>query len=328
MKNLKISYIAVLLLSFLSFSCGGGSDTQMASGGIGGTGISQGPITEFGSIFVNGVQFDTTEATVTIDDQSASANDLDLGMFVTVKGTIDPNGLTGKAQTIDFEEDVKGPIDSIDIPSNTLVVMEQTVRVDSRTQFKEVSGFSALQVNDMLKVSGLPAANGIILATLIEVESEPFIPNQTQIEMIGTIQGLDTDNKIFFIGSQKVNYSGASFEDMIESDLINGLLLEAEGTRDLDGVLNATRIEKEEALPELEEGIELELDGFVTSFTNPSIFSVSSQAVETTSETSFKDGFAGDIALNVHLEVEGTVNAEGVLIAEKISFPDNEDDSD
>ena len=33
-------------------SCGGGG-SQIAGGGIGGTGISQGPITQFGSIFVN-----------------------------------------------------------------------------------------------------------------------------------------------------------------------------------------------------------------------------------------------------------------------------------
>ena len=50
--------IPVLLLAFLSFSCGiGGSD--FAGGGTGGTGISTGAISGFGSVVVNGVHFRT-----------------------------------------------------------------------------------------------------------------------------------------------------------------------------------------------------------------------------------------------------------------------------
>jgi len=320
MKKRWKSYIKLFLCSLLSFSCSGGDGTQTASGGIGGTGISQGPITEFGSIFVNGVEFETDGATVTIDDQAASDSGLKLGMFVTVKGTIEADGLTGQALTIEFEEDIEGPIDSIDLAGNTLVVMGQTVIVDSATKYENTSDLSALNPNDMVEVSGLLAAGGAIQATLIEFKSDPFTPDVTKIELKGVIQGLDLALEIFFIGPQQVKYTGATFEEMGEADLANGLFVEAEGTRAVSGVLNASRIEKEDEGPEAAEGVQLEIEGFVTSFTSASVFSVNGQAVQTTLSTSYEGGAADDIKLNARLEAEGIVDANGILIASEISF--------
>ena len=78
-------------------SCGGG--TQLAGGGIGGTGISQGAITGFGSIFVNGVEFNTSGATIIKDGNTVTQNDLKIGMVVTVDGSIDTS-TSGSATTV------------------------------------------------------------------------------------------------------------------------------------------------------------------------------------------------------------------------------------
>ncbi len=60
---------------------------QLATGGIGGTGISSGPITAFGSVFVNGVEYDIDQATLTRNGQPASGqNEYRIGEYVTVKG--------------------------------------------------------------------------------------------------------------------------------------------------------------------------------------------------------------------------------------------------
>lgn len=325
MIKLCKTYMPILLLASLSFSCGtGNSGEQTASGGIGGTGISQGPITAFGSIFVNGVKFETGEAIVTIDDLPGSDTELKLGMFVTVKGSIDADGITGTALTIDFEADIEGPIDGIDLLSNSLVVMNQTVIVDMFTKFENAGSLADLRENDMVEVSGLLAADGTIQATLIERRSEGFEPDVTEIELKGSIGGLNTSTKTFLIGTQIVNYSGAEFEDMIEAELANGLFVEAKGTRDLSGVLNATEIEKEDGgLGELEAGLEVEIEGLVTDFTSPSAFSVNGQAVITTLLTQFEGGTADDIHLNTRLEVKGKINENSVLVAEEIEFRQN-----
>lgn len=105
--------VALVFSVLICTSCGSGLDIAaqllLAAGGIGGTGISFGPITGFGSIFVNGVEFQTSGATIIIDGSPASEGDLKKGMVVTVQGTID--GDTGIATTILAESAVKGPVD-------------------------------------------------------------------------------------------------------------------------------------------------------------------------------------------------------------------------
>jgi len=73
--------------------CGSGGDGQIAGIDRGGApAVASGPISGFGSVIVNGIRFDTSEAIVTIDGQSGSTDDLAVGQIVTVHGTIDDNG--------------------------------------------------------------------------------------------------------------------------------------------------------------------------------------------------------------------------------------------
>ena len=63
MKRRRYQLLSVLLATLLSVSCqsggGGGGDSGVASGGIGGTGVtSSGTITGFGSVFVTENEFE------------------------------------------------------------------------------------------------------------------------------------------------------------------------------------------------------------------------------------------------------------------------------
>ena len=51
-------------------------------------------------------------------------------------------------------------------------------------------------------------------------------------------------------------------------------------------------------------------------------------AVTTNSETSFKNGTAANIAMSTFLEIEGKVNAAGVLLANKIEFKETESNTE
>ena len=69
----KIVASLIVLLSLSVFvltiiSCGGGDNTQ-ASGGIGGTGVTVGMASDYGSIIVNDMEFDTRNADVFVEGQ-------------------------------------------------------------------------------------------------------------------------------------------------------------------------------------------------------------------------------------------------------------------
>ena len=72
--EMKTSHLKSLLLTLcfvlLLISCGS------SSGGIGGSGMtSQGSVSEFGSIFVNGTEFDTSNATIIVEGEEKGVGD-------------------------------------------------------------------------------------------------------------------------------------------------------------------------------------------------------------------------------------------------------------
>ena len=164
--RVKLSTLVFVLLAGLAACTGDG--TQTAGGGIGGTGVSQGPITGFGSIFVNGVEFDTSGATILRDGAPVTQNDLRIGMVVTVDGSI--NGSSGTAATVTYAKELEGPI-SQKTNANTLAVLGQTVIVDNLTKI-DVSGISNASINDLqtgdkVEVSGFVSADCSIHSTYI-----------------------------------------------------------------------------------------------------------------------------------------------------------------
>ena len=87
---LQIALAAAFLI--LTISCGGSSSDSAAGGGIGGTGTigaSSGAIEGFGSVFVNGVEWETTGTEFEIEGVGGfSENNLHEGMRVKVEGTL------------------------------------------------------------------------------------------------------------------------------------------------------------------------------------------------------------------------------------------------
>ena len=84
--------------------CGGGSSPILVAGieGLGVQSVSVGTITGFGSIFVNGVEFKTTSSTIRVNGASSSESRLRVGQVVTVTGTVNSDGKTGTATTVEI----------------------------------------------------------------------------------------------------------------------------------------------------------------------------------------------------------------------------------
>jgi hypothetical protein len=305
-------FIHTTLISLLvagMVACGG---TQLAGGGIGGTGISQGPITGFGSIFVNGVEFNTNNATIIKDGLPVTQKDLKVGMIVTVSGNI-ATSTSGTAATVTYAKELQGPITAITLP-NTLTVLGQEVNVDNFTKI-EVTGVSSagvanLNLQDTVEVSGFPAVNGAIRATYIEVK-----PPSADVELTGFVSA--SANKVVTIGTQAVDIS--AINPLVTPVL--GEYVEVKGV--LSGtILQASSFDAKSRSLESTNADKAELQGLVNSVNSSTEFLINGQAVQTSSQTNFNGGTADDINVGQWLEVEGSL-ANGVLIAATVTFEDD-----
>lgn len=306
-------------------SCGSDGGGSVAGGGTGGTGISSGTVTGFGSVFVNGVEFSTTTSSVTVngtagpDESTDPHRGLKVGMVVKVDGEFDDNGTTGTATRITYKSNFEGPVGSISAGATTrqAVVLGQTVILDVNQTHFENATFDTLAVGNVIEVSGLLDNTGRIRATFVKKKADSYNPG-TEIEVEGTIQNLNSGAMTFQINALTVDYSLAT--ELPSGGLANDQFVEVNGTSSDNGVtLTATEVEIEDDTLGVMDTGKVEMEGFVTDKTSPSQFKVGTQEVRTTASTVFEDGTANNIVPGRKVEVEGSL-AGGVLTATKVSF--------
>lgn len=162
-------------------ACGGGGSGGGGSPVVGDSAASSttvGTITGFGSIFVNGIEFDTDDARLRIDDEDGVDDSvLALGMKVRVIGTVDGDRRRGHADSVYYDDDIEGPIDAgsvvlVDVATKTFAVFGLTVRADvSGTVFDDGASFDSLAEGQRVEVSGFFDGDQLV-ATRIERQSD------------------------------------------------------------------------------------------------------------------------------------------------------------
>jgi len=272
-----------------------------------------------GSVIVNGVTYTVAaNTTILIDDNPGTEAELEHGMEVEIHGNVNEDGVTGEAEFIAAENEVRGLVESIDTASNpqSFIVLNQTVIVDDLTVYANVLDLAGISVGDPVEVHGQRDANGNIRASRVELLGGGAI---TEVELRGIVSGLSGDN--FNIGLQAVDASNATIEPA-GSSIANGDSVEVKGNL-VSGVLIATVVQHEDQEhPELEpaENEHFEVEGFVSGFTvHPGAFQVAGQIVQTTASTNFINGSSDDMGNNIEVEAEGH-NVGGTLVADKIKF--------
>jgi hypothetical protein len=326
-KPLFGALLCAVVLSVMS-ACGGSDGGSInppppppPTGGIDRLGIAIGPISTFGSVVVNGVRYDTSAATFTVNDVAATQADLRVGDVVAiVGGTIDANGTTGTADAVVFDDLVKGPVESIDPVASQLVVLGQTVFVRPDTTFDDSfvpASLEGVSVGQIVEVSGLFDANGNIAATRIEPK-----PAGTQFEVHGTVSALDAAAMTFSLNALVVDFSAATLDNFPGGQISDGDFVEAKGLAlGAAGELVATQVELEVGFSgNIADGDLGEIEGFITRFVDATDFDVSGFAVATTASTVFEGGVAADLGLNIKVEVKGVFDAAGILVATKVDI--------
>lgn len=296
-------------------------------GGIGGTGISFGPVTGFGSVFVNGTAFDTNNAVILVNGEPATEASLTEGMLVRVEGEWTGTG-TGTADRVEYRNDIRGPVQAVVnfdplAGSGTLIVLGQTVHFNRQTVFRGVTR-EAIAVGGDVAISGWFLDSGEFLASLVR-RSGLFAPGG-EAEVKGIIEALDTVARSFQIGGLTVVY-GPSTEiemkddrdELLPSD--DGVFVEVEGTFN-GNVLIAGEIELEDDrnLLRASGGDDVEIEGPISSV-NPGTrtFILNGTTVQVTNSTEFDDGLReSDLLPGLQVSVEGEWDASGFLVADEI----------
>ncbi len=309
-KRISVVGLAGLVAAAVVACGGGGGGANFA--GIDRLGVTNGTITGFGSVFVNGVEYSTTGTTFDIDDAPGSLTDLQVGQQVTVQWSSNSAGGTRQAEAVFYDDSVEGPITagSIDLVDQSFVVLGQTVVVDADTSFASpLFDIESLADGNFVEVSGLLAnsAGGVVVrATRIERKAAG------EIEIRGVVSSRTATT--FTINAQVVN-TAAAVIDAPGGVISNGDFVEAKGTT-LNGSseLIATRVELEDGDDEIgSPGDEAEVEGYVTAFTNSLTFSVSGIPVQSNVLAT-----GGTVALGAKVRVKGEVGGAGTIVADEV----------
>lgn len=295
----------------LTASCGGIDVAGIQGSGGTAPAAAVGPITGFGSIFVNAVEYTTSNAQILIDHQAGTEAQLRAGQVVTVKGSVNADGVTGTATEVSFDGEVQGPVTQIDPAGNTLVVLGQSVQITGSTLFDETlkpADLSSLQTGSFIEVSGFADAAGQIVASRVDLK-----PAGSNLQVKGTVGSLNTTAQTFRINTLTVDYSKSAATPA----LANGTAVEVQGAvLASSGALTATHIELLKAI-DTKINEHLDIDGVINSFTSNMNFAVQGQSVITDANTQFVlHGLT--LGINVEVDVQGAVNAAGTLVARKV----------
>lgn len=311
----------MLAVAALVSACGGG--------GSGGTGIdsgatsyTEGQVTGYGSIVVNGVRFDDSSATVVNEDDSAGRRaDVKVGMWVEIEGAdVDRDRGVGRALRVRWANEFVGPVSAVDTGASTFVMFGQTIEVKEATQFEGFpGGLSAMAAGKVAEVHGyFNAATGRYVATRVEAEDSP-----TAYRLRGIVSNLDSSAKTFQLGSEVISYAGLASTALPQA-LVNGgrVRVTLATTKNSAGQWVAQSVRHGVSKPSLD-SVESEIEGSVTAWTSATQFEINGVAVDA-STAFFRDG---QVVLGDHVEAKGSL-VDGVLKAVLVKKEDRSSDND
>ncbi|MBI5462316.1 MAG: hypothetical protein HY941_09045 [Gammaproteobacteria bacterium] len=338
MNKKLIPSVLVAASIALVTACGGGGGSSGGGGsaGIGGTGISYGPVTGFGSVLVNGVEYDTSAADFSVEGSSTGIdqNDLEVGMVVTV--THDDND---NAKSVSYRDNAEGPVANLDAAGNSFDVLGLGITVDALTVYgglTDVNADGAIDINDLanddlVEVSGHIAGENAVLATRVEKTGACPLAANEEIEVKGTITSI-VDANSFTLGALTVSYADGDAPDGLQA----GDYVEVKSDAcPVANAVTATEVGLEDEGPDLNDLDEGEdgmgINGVIANAAGSTpncTFDINGQAVSTDSSTEIEGGADCDTLTDgAVVEVEGRLVA-GVLVADQIGSEESDEDVD
>jgi len=325
-----LSSIALSVIVGLS-ACGGGGSNSDSTLKARSNATTTGTITAFGSIFVNGVEYNTQNAKIIIEGKTLEETDLKLGMMVSV--TKGPGDMAIKVEAGDEVEGIVNAVIPGGTPTGILMVMGQTVTIDDSTIFESkvteitIAHAGEIKENNVVEVHGYSTGMGEITATRIEVKAISYTIGD-ELEVTGYVMMHDLDAKTFKIGTLEILYTDSVLVDL-PNGLTDDLLVEVKSTEGLvNNQLIASKVEPESIQHDTDEDDEVEVKDLISEIIPDVSITVADVTFLIDADTEFDPQYdATTYDVGVLVEVEGTYNAAGELVAKKIELEDNYSDT-
>ncbi|MGH1487456.1 MAG: DUF5666 domain-containing protein [Cellvibrionaceae bacterium] len=308
-----------IFTAILAIAACGGAGTDVAS--IEGTGdgsstikskiLSIGSISDDTNITVNGIEYDTTNASILVDGSSVGQAGLEAGQTVSIEGSLQNNSLEEpvEATAIRYLSNVIGEINSIDQTDFSISVLGQKISLTPSTVYGDgIDNFEGLKHKDVVRISGLLDSEGSILSTRVDV-----VAQVSEYQVVGIVNNIDSVNQTLTINNLTVSYENITIE-LTENTIVkvNGTSFDQTNT-----LLIATTIEAvENILTEPEQLVSL--DGFITRFVSSTNFDLNGIPVSVGNSDIIENGSITDLGLDARINLLGEVNSQGVVVATEV----------
>jgi hypothetical protein len=336
----KLGLALGLTLALLAGCGGGGGGGVVAGGGVGGTGISSGTVTGIGSVWVNGVRHDTDTAALERNGTDVfDINEFRVGDVVLVEWTQASGSDPRVATSVRYAPELIGEVtsDPTTIPTEplkrSLGVMGQTVIVGAETVFD--SDFAAPDPGEFVpadllsgvcvEVTGFRRlSDSALVATRVELINPCPAITEVQGVIVNTIGS--PPNLVLDVSGTTVDVDNMTSVPVGAANLQVGDFVEVRGSFSM-GRLDADVVDVEDPTLSDDDGVEAEIEGLIANASGspPTNFTLSGVNVVVTGTTVVENGMPTDLVNDLRVEVEGSFNAIGDLVAEEIEIrPDND----
>lgn len=300
-----------------------------------------GMITGFGSVYVNGVEYNTNGASYDVDDASASDDSaLAVGMVVKVQGSVNADGRTGSASSVSYDDEVEGLVEDLatdagDPSIKTFTVMNTMVRVhQNSTNFDgeddAAFSFDTIMNSDNVEVSG-EYDGDILAASYVEKQDSA----DDDFEAKGTVTEYDDADHFVLVlkNGSTLDVTLAAGAEIPSVGIANDQYVEVEGTIPdpvgfPDSIL-ATKVELEDDdYFGDDDDDEVEIKGMLSYRADAETWSVRDVMIAFDDNTEYKpeslmDSIADGSAAGLTVEVEGFY-LEEVLQVDEIELEEDE----
>ena len=280
-------------------------------------------------------------ATVTIrhGSQTLQFTDLKVGDKVEVRGTKDAtaatptitateikmeNGNDGDDDDDKSKSELEGTVSlqAGTCPAITFTVQGTKVTAAAATSYEH--GACAAVVNGArVEVKGTRQTDGSVLATRISIEGAPSTSTIVELEGAVSLQTGTCPAITFTVQATKVTAAAATtYEHGACAAVLNGARVTVKGTRQTDGSVLATRISVAD-VPSTSTTVELKGAVSLQAGTCPAItFTVQATKVTAAAATTYEHGACAAVKNGTRVEVRGTKQTDGSVLATRISFDD------
>lgn len=258
---------------------------------------SQGVISGFGSIYINGKKYNTDNANIAINGQASSnISNLKVGMKISLTSSSNENG-DNIATSVNYDTEIKGYIQSIDRNNQQILIADTIVQYNDLTHFIDTTE-TALTVEQFIEVSGYLQADGSFLATYIEQDDSPSGINEYTA---GIVSNLNIAEQQFTINNTLIDYANS----VLEGVLADNIYVRVKGSF-ANNVFVATNVDAADESDYYKDNnnniTRYEIEGLVTAISSTSI-DVNGRNYIFASDMTFDAAQLSDITIGQYVEL-------------------------